>query len=1045
MLDRLLTKAARGLSLIVIAGLAQGALAQAAADPPQWAAGARTISGILDLLQRTRPDPAQAKAYREILDKPLPPDSALWFTKRNALLERMDAAEWLGDLAVRLQSAQAIMAIFRARNDGLREMEFGISYAGILRESGLHREAYEMEEAVAASRWTYPHWLASYHFNRTQSFALRGDVQTARSHHAAAATEFFRLPGNVTTPNYASGYYFATATLRRAEGRYADAEANYLLAMEQSARWLAQMGSLAGAARHALPSTRGYSAYVGHRLAYASMLRDLGRMAEAERVALQPLVWSLQRVGKYSPHAVRATSAYAELMSAQGRPIEAEQLARAALEIASGLGADSRSLFTRSAQEALARALLAQDRAAEADELFEQAVDPGAGLPALQALAAVLNGRAEQVLPALQEAAALRSANLGEDNPLTGEVRGVHAMALLALARTNGSAAQLQAARAEFQAALPALLAARRQVGESEDALRVKLRNWVLQSYLELLADAAPTDPGAAARAFELADLLRGSETQQAVAASAARAGANNPELAAAVRREQDLRIELTGLYRTQHEIVGLSTEALRERGIDPSVLRQRISELGLQHGRLFTEIEGRFPRYANLLAPKPPTLAQAQASLQPGEALLSVLSTQRRTLVWALTRDRAAFATSALGEAQIAGLVKRLRDSLDVGDRLLKDWPEVDLAASHALYKAVVAPVQAALDGAQSLIVAADASLAALPHAVLTTAEHTLGGDKHLLFDRYAAVPWLGLRYATAQVPSVNAWVSLRGAPPASENRTSFIGFGDPVFARTQLPAVAKSAAAVRVSTVANASTTRKNAMARPDAQSLRSGRAPAWIPYSHLAPLPETRDEVLAIAKVLGADPERDVVLGADVTRQRVMRTDLSRTRVVAFATHGLLPGDFPGLTQPALALSAPAGVDADAQPLQALLTLEDVLQLKLDADWVVLSACNTASSDGLGGQAVSGLGRGFFYAGSRSMLVTHWSVETDSAMVLVAQIFSNFAAPSGLSRAIALKRAMQSVRETVVRNAQGQPVYSWAHPMFWAPYALVGEAGR
>ena len=197
--------------------------------------------------------------------------------------------------------------------------------------------------------------------------------------------------------------------------------------------------------------------------------------------------------------------------------------------------------------------------------------------------------------------------------------------------------------------------------------------------------------------------------------------------------------------------------------------------------------------------------------------------------------------------------------------------------------------------------------------------------------------------------------------------------------------------------------------------------------------------------MANALGADPSKDVVLGAAVTKQRVMKTDLSKTRIVAFATHGLLPGDFPGLSQPALALSAPAGKDADKEPLEALLTLEDVLQLKLDADWVVLSACNTASGDGQGAEAVSGLGRGFFYAGSKALLVTHWSVDSESAKDLVSHTFASYSKDPAITRAKALQGAMQFIRQTSAKDASGKPSYSQAHPLFWAPYALVGEPGR
>src|SRR5207237_4811899 len=129
----------------------------------------------------------------------------------------------------------------------------------------------------------------------------------------------------------------------------------------------------------------------------------------------------------------------------------------------------------------------------------------------------------------------------------------------------------------------------------------------------------------------------------------------------------------------------------------------------------------------------------------------------------------------------------------------------------------------------------------------------------------------------------------------------------------------------------------------------------------------------------------------------------------KVIAFATHGLVPGDLDGLTQPALALTAPeiAGVDGDG-----LLTMEEILALKLDADWVVLSACNTGAAAGAGAEAASGLGRAFFYAGTRAILVTNWSVHSASAGTLVRDLFHRQGAGSVLTRAGALRRAMMAL---------------------------------
>lgn len=199
----------------------------------------------------------------------------------------------------------------------------------------------------------------------------------------------------------------------------------------------------------------------------------------------------------------------------------------------------------------------------------------------------------------------------------------------------------------------------------------------------------------------------------------------------------------------------------------------------------------------------------------------------------------------------------------------------------------------------------------------------------------------------------------------------------------------------------------------------------------------LPETRAEVQAIAAMLKADPGRDARFGKDASRDSVLRMsqsgELAQRRVLVFATHGLVPGELPNLSQPALAMAGVAGGDAD--PLAPLLTLQDVLGLKLQADWVVLSACNTAAADGRAEEALSGLARGFFYAGSRSLLVTHWAVESDSASLLTTGTFAHQMAHPQAPRAQSLRAAMLQV--------MALPQY--AHPAFWAPYVLVGEGRR
>ena len=205
----------------------------------------------------------------------------------------------------------------------------------------------------------------------------------------------------------------------------------------------------------------------------------------------------------------------------------------------------------------------------------------------------------------------------------------------------------------------------------------------------------------------------------------------------------------------------------------------------------------------------------------------------------------------------------------------------------------------------------------------------------------------------------------------------------------------------------------------------------------------LPDTRAEVESIALALDADLSQDVFLGREANEERVKTMDLSDRRVLVFATHGLVPGDLDGLTQPALALSAPEVADVDGD---GLLTMGEILGLELNADWVVLSACNTGSGDGAGAEAVSGLGRAFFYAGTRALLVSNWPVHSVSAKELTTDLFRRQGADPGLGRAESLRQAMLAVMDGpgYIDQGTGRTLFTYAHPMFWAPFSVVGDGG-
>jgi CHAT domain-containing protein len=282
-----------------------------------------------------------------------------------------------------------------------------------------------------------------------------------------------------------------------------------------------------------------------------------------------------------------------------------------------------------------------------------------------------------------------------------------------------------------------------------------------------------------------------------------------------------------------------------------------------------------------------------------------------------------------------------------------------------------------------------------------------------------------------------------LRSLPQGSPERKAFAGFGDPFFNRQQLAQAETEKRTQKTAVASLQKPLQVRGIRITDSGNLDSDA----ITSSHLGMLnrlPDTAAEINSIASALEADPGTDVYVGKRASEHLVKTMDLSDRRVIAFATHALVPGDLDGLDQPALALCAP---EVTGENEDGLLTLGEILKLKLKADWVVLSACNTGAADGAGSEAVSGLGRAFFYAGSRAILVSMWPVETTSARQLTSQLFEYQKEDKTLSRASALRQSILALIDGpgMKDPVSGKIAASYAHPFFWAPFIIVGESGN
>jgi len=163
------------------------------------------------------------------------------------------------------------------------------------------------------------------------------------------------------------------------------------------------------------------------------------------------------------------------------------------------------------------------------------------------------------------------------------------------------------------------------------------------------------------------------------------------------------------------------------------------------------------------------------------------------------------------------------------------------------------------------------------------------------------------------------------------------------------------------------------------------------------------------------------------------------LKNYRIIHFSTHALLPSTLDCQPQQIIVTSAPRGATtADG----AMLLADDALGLDLDADAVILSACNSIGRGGkLAGESLSALARAFFYAGSRSLLATHWSLNDAAAEQLVAGLLQDYRNNAGDGLAQSLRAAQLALVASAGRD--GMPA-NLAHPFFWAPMALIGESG-
>ena len=1011
----------------------------------------RTISDITAILDKQKPDPARRAAATAAADAQ-PPVSGSNAEIAEFYYKRGLAAAEIGRAQQRVDDIKKAYELGRQANLPAQRINFYLQQLGRAYSfAGNTKEAIAVQDerlALLGQQVQGRGVIFNIYRDKIGNAVAAGQIDEARATLALAERDLqdasrWRGPSEINKTVFRENVLEARAVLAGGMGRYAESEATLREGLEVvTQRILPNVSQLQN------PPGTFEDVADGYHSGLAKALMAQGRLIEAEAEIRTALLDQLRRRGRYAAETGNAILLLAQVLEMQGRYAESEKMALAAEDIFHNLGHGAGSASLAHARVMIAQAQGGLEKFDSARATYESLERDIGQDPVLRsrfldanlnyAVSLLRTPRAPDALKIIEGIVAQRAKNLGDKAYATAQAHGWLGVALARTGR-NDRAAQ------EFAAAMPILMSSSRESDDSDDAGSVAQRDRQMQaiteSYMALLADTRGS--AAAVDTFHLAEAVRGRSVERALAASAARTAVSDPRLADLARHEQDAQKQTAALQ-------GLLTNVLSQPTSeqDPGAvhkLREEIDQLRDARARVREEIEQRFPDYANLIDPRPATVEQAQKSLRPGEALVATYVGSQRLFVWAVPQQGpTAFASSRVGAHEVEAMVANLRKALDPNASTLDEVPAFDTALANKLYDVVLKPVESGWASAQSLLIVPDKALGQIPMSLLVTQPTPQPPKSPVMFAEYKAVPFLVRKVAVAQLPAVASLATLRALPAPKEERRMFIGFGDPWFS----PEEAREAQAGQSSDALQTRGVRKTAGLQTRGLPLRRRSAPATegVDSAHLADLPrlpDTAEEVRSIALALRADLSTDVFVGAAANEKNVETADLAHRRIIVFATHGLVPGDLNGLTEPALALSAP---DVAHVPGDGLLTVDKILALKLNADWVVLSACNTASGQGAGAEAVSGLGRAFFYAGTRALLVSNWPVETISARTLTTDLFRRQADNPRLGRSQALREAEVALIDGpgAVDPGSKQPLFSYAHPIFWAPFAGVGDGG-
>ncbi|MGA2402445.1 MAG: CHAT domain-containing protein, partial [Syntrophobacteraceae bacterium] len=441
--------------------------------------------------------------------------------------------------------------------------------------------------------------------------------------------------------------------------------------------------------------------------------------------------------------------------------------------------------------------------------------------------------------------------------------------------------------------------------------------------------------------------------------------------------------------------------------------LEVHLQQLRADYRTLEEEIRTRHPDYYALKHPEPASLKDIQEkTLGPDESLLVYGVMKESVCLWAIGRKHFGLYLIKIGENELGQKVhsfregarsilkdlsalRKSRESIEAGSRA------VSLEAQELYELLMPKDAREALSGAKTLYIVPSGPLYGLPFEALVSRMDG-GRPRYLVED-----------YPIAYLSSASLLKTLRETQARKGTRAPFplLAFANPVYGRSAAPGATRGE-----STIADIRT-----------------RAYLNLMGGTFMELPETEEEAREIKTILMAsDSSMSLQLRQAASRSNVLKLNeaqkLADYRYVVFSCHGVVPDVTNQVSQPALVLSQPDPAGGDG-----FLTMADTFGLRLNADLVTLSACNTGMGKEVTGEGVMGLTRAFMYAGTSAISVTLWSVESISAKRLSTGLYENLQAGKGRAEAL---------RDIKLRMIHGEEDETYRYPFFWAPVVLFGD---